>query len=150
MNVHLFGNGPSPAVATFGLTNTATDSDEEFGENAADFVHRNFYDGLLSWPTTKEAINLVTATQAMLANANLKLHKVASSLVEVMEAFPAHDRGEGVPDLDGKHYSLPAQHCLGVYWNLEEDTLTFKVNSIYDLLGLAVPVLLEGKLLFSS
>ena len=168
MNVHLFGNGPSPAVATFGLRKTAADGEEEFGENAAEFVHRNFYvdDGLASRPTTKEAIDLVTATQAMLATANLKLHKVVSNSVEVMEAFPAEDRGKGVRDLDLRHDSLLAQRSLGVYWNLEEDTFTFKVclpekpftrrgvlsvvNSIYDPLGLAVPVLLEGKLLLQQ
>ena len=168
MNVHLFGNGPSPAVATFGLRKTAADGEEEFGENAAEFVHRNFYvdDGLASRPTTKEAIDLVTATQAKLATANLKLHKVVSNSVEVMEAFPAEDRGKGVRDLDLRHDSLPAQRSLGVYWNLEEDTFTFKVclpekpftrrgvlsvvNSIYDPLGLAVPVLLEGKLLLQQ
>ena len=91
MNVHLFGNGPSPAVATFGLRKTAADGEEEFGENTAEFVHHNFYvdDGLASRPTNKEAINLVTATQAMLATANLKLHKVKFNSVEVMKAFPA-------------------------------------------------------------
>ena len=71
MNVHLFGNGPSPAVASFGLRKTAADGKEKFGENAAEFTHCNFYvdDGLSSQPTTKEAIDLVTATQAMLATA---------------------------------------------------------------------------------
>ncbi|PFX32634.1 hypothetical protein AWC38_SpisGene2588 [Stylophora pistillata] len=79
LHVHLFGNGPSPAVATFGLRKTAADGEEKFGENAAKFVHRNFYvdDGLASQPTTKEVIDLVTATQPMLATAKLKLHKVA-------------------------------------------------------------------------
>ena len=43
MNVHLFGNGPSPAVAPFGLRRTATDGEEEFREDAIKFVHRNFY-----------------------------------------------------------------------------------------------------------
>ena len=87
MNVHLFGNGPSPAVAMFRLRKTATDCEEEIGENAAEFVHHNFYvdDGLASRPTAKEAINLVTTTQAMLATANLKLYKVVSNSVEVME-----------------------------------------------------------------
>ena len=168
INVHLFGNGPSPAVATFGLRKTAADGEEEFGGNAAEFVHGNFYvdDGLESRRTTKEAIDLVTATQAMLATANLKLHKVVSNSFEVMEAFPAEDRGKGVRDLDLRHDSLPAQRSLGVYWNLEEDTFTFKVclpekpftrrgvlsvvNSIYDPLGLPVPVLLEGKLLLQQ
>ena len=94
MNVHLFGNGPSPAVATFGLRKTAAVGEEEFGENAAEFVHRNFYvdDGLALRPTTKKAIDLVTAIQEMLATANLKLHKVVSHSVEVMEAFPVKDR----------------------------------------------------------
>ena len=98
INVHLFGNEPSPAVATFGLRKTAADGEEKFRENAAEFVHRNFYDddGLASKPTTKEAIDLVTLTQEMIASANLKLHKVVSNSVEVMEAFPAKDRGKGV------------------------------------------------------
>ena len=168
MNVHLFGNGPSPAVATFGLRKTAADGEEEFGKAASNFVHRNFYvdDGLASLPTTKQAVDLVTATQRMLATANLRLHKVVSNSVEVMEAFPAEDRGKDIRDLDLRRDSLPAQRSLGVYWDLEEDTFTFRValpdkpftrrgvlstvNSIYDPLGLAVPVLLEGRLLLQQ
>ncbi|PFX21884.1 hypothetical protein AWC38_SpisGene13628 [Stylophora pistillata] len=86
------------------------------------------YDGLASRPTTKEVIDLVSATQAMLATANLKHHKVVSNSVEAMEAFPAGDRGKGVRDLDLRRDSLPAQRSLGVYCNLEEDTFTFKVS----------------------
>ena len=88
MNVHLFGNGPSPAVATFGLRKTASDGEEEFGKAAMNFVHCNFYvdDGLTSLPTAAQAIDLVTTTQAMLATANLRLYKVVSNSVEVMEA----------------------------------------------------------------
>ena len=50
VNVHLFGNGPSPAVATFGLRKTAADGEKEFGEDTMKFVHRNLYvdDGLVS------------------------------------------------------------------------------------------------------
>ena len=159
MNVHLFGNGPSPAVATFGLRKTASDGEEEFGKAAMNFVHRNFYvdDGLTSLPTAAQAIDLVTTTQAMLATANLRLHKVVSNSVEVMEAFSNEDRGKDLRNLDLRHDSLPPQRSLGVYWNLEQDIFTFKVdlpekpftrrgvlsivNSIYDPLGLAVPVL---------
>ena len=43
MNVHLFVNGPSLAVATFGLRKTAADGEERFGESVVTFVHRNFY-----------------------------------------------------------------------------------------------------------
>ena len=61
MNIHLFGNSPSPAVATFGLKKTATDGKEEFGEDAMKFVHQNFYvdDGLASLPTAEQAMALL-------------------------------------------------------------------------------------------
>ena len=70
----------------------------EYRINVHGFVRHNFYvhNGLASRPATKEAIDLVTATRAMLATANLKLHKVISNSGEVMEAFPAKDRGKGV------------------------------------------------------
>ena len=168
MNVHLFGNGPSPAVTTFGLRKTATDGEEVFGKAAPNFVRRNFYvdDGLASLPTAKQAVDLVTTAKTMLATANLRLHKVVSNSVEVMEPFPAEDRAKDVRDLDLRRDSLPAQRSLGVYWDLEEDAFIFRValpdkpftrrgvlsivNSIYDSLGLTVPVLLEGRLLLQQ
>ena len=39
MNVHLFGNGPSPAVATYGLRRTAVDGKEEYAEEAKNFIY---------------------------------------------------------------------------------------------------------------
>ena len=163
MNVHLFGNGPSPAVATYGLRRTAIDGEEEYGEEAKKFICRNFYvdDGLTSLSSTQGATDLVKSAQATLATANLRLHKVVSNSVEVMEAFPAEDRAKDVRDLDLRHDSLPAQRSLGVFWDLETDAFTFKVslpekpftrrgvlsivNSVYDPLGFAVPVMLEGR-----
>ena len=83
-----------------------------------------------------------------------------------MEALPAQDRAKDVRDLDLRHETLPAQRSLGVLWNLEDDELTFKVsipekpftrrgvlsivNSIYNPMGLAVPVTLKGKLLLQQ
>ena len=57
MTVDLFGNGPSPAIATFGLRKTADDGEEKYGKETRDFVHRNFYvdDGLTSCPTENES-----------------------------------------------------------------------------------------------
>ena len=87
MNVHLFGNGPNPAVATYGLRRTASDGKEEYGEEAKRFIHRNFYVdyGLASLPNAQQVKN----AQASLATANLRLYKVVSNSVEVMQAFPA-------------------------------------------------------------
>ena len=89
MTVHQFGNGPSPAVATYGLRRTVEDG-EEFGPGVKEFVKRNFYvdDGLVSRPTAIETIKLVRDTQAALATTNLRLHKVVSTSVTVMEPSP--------------------------------------------------------------
>ena len=167
MTVHLFGNGPSPAVATYGLRRTVED-DEEFDHGVKDFVQRNFYvdDGLVSRPTADEIIKLVSDTQAALATANLRLHKVVSNSVTVMEAFPTEDLAKDIRSLDLRHDELPAQSSLGVFWDLESDTFTYKVsvpyrpftrrgvlalvNSIYDPLGLAAPVPSGGEALAST
>ena len=165
MLVHLFGNVSSPAVATFGMRKTAEDGEEEYGLSAKEFVYNDFYvdDGLTSCPTDKETLELLQNTQAMLATAQLRLHKAVSNSVSVMEALPEDDRGKSIRDLDLQHDSLPTQRSLGVHWDLEGDTFTFKVvlpkrpytrrgvlsiiNSVYDPLGLAAPVILRGKLL---
>ncbi|KAK3752086.1 hypothetical protein QZH41_016992 [Actinostola sp. cb2023] len=83
-----------------------------------------------------------------------------------MEAFPTADRAKDIRDLDLRHDSPPAQRSLGVYWDLEKDTFTFQVslpekpftrrgalstvNSVYDPLGLAAPVMLEGRKLLQQ
>ena len=64
--VHLFGNRPSPAIASFGLRKKADDGEEKYGKATRDFVHRNFYvdDGLTSCSTKDETISLVRNAQA--------------------------------------------------------------------------------------
>jgi hypothetical protein len=61
MTVHVFGNRPSPAVATYGIRRTALIAESEFGPDVTDFVMNNFYvdDGLLSLPTASEATSLI-------------------------------------------------------------------------------------------
>ena len=83
-----------------------------------------------------------------------------------MEAIPAEDRAKSIKDLDLRHDVLPAQRSLGVHWDIEKDHFTFHVslsekpftrrgvlstiNSVYDPLGLASPVVLEGKLILQQ
>ncbi|CAB3983014.1 PREDICTED: uncharacterized protein LOC107357656 [Paramuricea clavata] len=99
----------------------------------------------------------------MLATANLKLHKIASNAVEVMQALPPEDRIDSIQNLDLQRDPLPSQRSLGVMWNLQNDALTFSIslpekpftrrgvlsviNSIYDPLGFGTPVTLPGRLL---
>ena len=168
MNVHLFGNGPSPAVATFGLRKTVNHGGEEYTRGVKEFVNRNFYvdDGWTSVPNVQEAIDLIEETQTALATRNLRLHKVVSNMPAVIEAFPADDRAKDIRDLDLRNDTLPVQRSLGVHWDLEHDSFTFKVslpdkpftrrgilavvNSIYDPIGLAAPAILEEPAEFGS
>ena len=156
MTVHLCGNGRSPAVATYGLRRTSDDG-EEHDPGIKEFVQRNFYvdDGLVSKPTAEEVVTLVRNTQAALASENLRLHKVVSNSVSVMEAFPTEDLTKDIRSLDLRQDNLPAQRSFGVFWDQDTDVFTYKVsipdkpltrrgvlsvvNSVYDPLGLAAP-----------
>ncbi|XP_062571182.1 uncharacterized protein LOC134233215 [Saccostrea cucullata] len=61
MKVHVFGNCPSPAVATYGLRRTADEAEEQYGSDMKEFVHRNFYvdDALFSHSSAEDAIDLL-------------------------------------------------------------------------------------------
>ncbi|XP_053577874.1 uncharacterized protein LOC128667035 [Bombina bombina] len=163
MKVHVFGNSPSPAIAIYGLRQIAKQGKSEYGEDVEQFILRNFYvdDGLASVPTEAEAVSLLQRAKDMLAGSNLKLHGVASNKGPVMEAFPADDRAKDLKDLVLGVDPLPLQRSLGVSWNLQTDSFTFQVskevkpftrrgilatvNSLYDPLGFASPITMQGK-----
>ena len=130
MNVHLFGNTSSPAVATFCLRKTARETEAQFGSDAREFIEKDFYvdDGLKSLPGPEESIDLLKRTQSMLATANLRLHKIASSDPKVTEAFPSSDCATDRRNLDLNENTKHVQRSLGVHWELKSDTLGFKVS----------------------
>ncbi|KAK7882975.1 hypothetical protein WMY93_029149 [Mugilogobius chulae] len=162
MTVHVFGNSPSPAVAIYCLRQSAAEEMPHDPE-VKQFVDRDFYvdDGLKSFPTAEGAISLIKKTQDILANSNLRLHKIASNSKTVMEAFPPEDRAGDLKDLDLGSDTPPLQRSLGLNWDLRTDTFTFEVNteekpftqrgvlsvvnSVYDPLGFAAPVTIQGK-----
>lgn len=166
MKVHVFGNSPSPAVATYGLRRAADMGEEEHGSDAKQFVHRNFYvdDGLTSVASDGEAIDLLKRTRNMMAESNIRLHKIASNSNQVMDAFLPEERAKDLKDLDLGVDPLPLQRSLGVSWNLQTDSFTFQVaqdakpftrrgilsavNSLYDPLGFVAPITMQGKALF--
>ena len=163
MKVHLFGAGSSPGCANFGLKRAADDGQAEFGEEAAEFIRRDFYvdDGLRSVPTVEKAVTLIKASQSICAKAGLKLHKIMSNRREVLEMFPLEERAKGLKELDLKVDPLPLERALGVTWCVENDSFQFRieirdrpltrrgvlstVSSIYDPSGYVAPVTLKGK-----
>ncbi len=167
MKVHVFGNSPSPAVATYGLRRAVDLGGNTYDMDVQNFVGRDFYvdDGLTSLPTVDEAIELMRKAQhAMLSGGNLRLHKITSNSAEVMATFPSDDLAKDLKDLDFSSDALPLQRSLGIACDLDSDTFTFRVsrdekpftkrgilstiNSIYDPMGFAGPVTIHGKILF--
>ncbi|XP_056400351.1 uncharacterized protein LOC130294492 [Hyla sarda] len=164
MKVHVFGNSPSPAVAIYNLRRAAQQG-ERHGQEATQFVMKNFYvdDGLASFSSNEEAINVLKSTREMLAESNIRLNKVASNSNRVMEAFPMEDRAKDLKDLDLGTESPPLQRSLGISWDLKTDSFTFRVsreekpftkrgvlstvNSLYDPLGFVAPIIMQGKAL---
>ncbi|XP_060907695.1 uncharacterized protein LOC132984770 [Labrus mixtus] len=163
MRVHVFGNSPSPAVAINGLQRAAQEGEPKYGSDSRHSVERHFYDGLISLPAEAHAIDLLKHTQASLADSNLRLHKIASNSIKVMPAFAPGDLAAGLKDLGFDEEALPVQRSLGLCWNIDSDTFTFKVsfsdkpftrrgvlstvNSLFDPLGLVVPVTIRGRAL---
>ena len=163
MNVHLFGAVSSPAVSNFGLKATAEKGREIHGQDAANFLEKEFYvnDSLTSFDTPENAIAVIKKSQAMCAASQLRLHKFASNSKEVLQALPPDARAKTLKNLDLRRDILPVQRSLGTFWCMETDTFGFRIelkdklctrrgilatiSSVYDPLGIAAPVILVGK-----
>ncbi|XP_061176110.1 uncharacterized protein LOC133185066 [Saccostrea echinata] len=164
MTRHVFGNNPSPAVATCGLRKCVIDAEDVKG-----FVYRNFYvdDGLMSFDGSDEAVNLLSRTQTMLKKeGNIRLHKITSNSLDVIKAFPQEDLAKEVTGIELDLSEAPLQRSLGVSWDISKDSFTFQVtsthrpftkrgvlatiNGLYDPIGIVAPVTIRGKLIMQD
>ncbi|PWA30643.1 hypothetical protein CCH79_00009291 [Gambusia affinis] len=150
MKVPVFGNSPSPAIAICGLRRAAKLGKEEYGSNTKQFVFHNFYvdDGLASVDSEREAIKLLTQARNMMAELNIRLHKIASNVSHVMNAFPPEERAADLKDLELDVDPLPLQQTLGDNKPFTRRGILSVVNSLYDPFGFAAPVTIQGKALY--
>ena len=160
MCVHVFGNSPSPAIATYGLRKSVEGSDEM----VKSFVNDDFYvdDALTSVPTATEAVNLMKKTQQDLTEHGIVLHKVVSNKEEVIQEFPTEQLAKTLENIEIGH-KLPVHRSLGLRWDLSRDTFFFDapmdekpytrrgvlsvINSLFDPIGFMAPVTIQGKLI---
>ena len=117
-------------------------------------------DLLKSVNSEDDAINLIKNVRSMCNEEGFNLTKFVSSRKKVLHSIPETFRRN---DVKGKDLGckLPDEQALGILWNVEADTLGFKIaikekpltrrgmlstlSSIYDPLGLGLPFLLKGK-----
>ncbi|XP_061192133.1 uncharacterized protein LOC133200331 [Saccostrea echinata] len=167
MTVHVFGNSPSPSVTTYGLRKSVESSSEDL----KDLINNIFYvdDGLLSCFSEEEAIHVSLvhrAKDALNEGGELRLHKFASNSRTLLDSFPSNDLTKNLKYLDLGAASLPLQRSLGLLWDTDSEVFLFKVsdeqkpftkrgalsiiNSIYDPIGFAQPVIIRGKILLRN
>ncbi|XP_033729154.1 uncharacterized protein LOC117318257 [Pecten maximus] len=165
MKVHVFGNSPFPAVATYGIRKTAEHASTFYGKDTKYFIDNNLYvdDGLISLQSAEEIISLVQRTQKALSEVGKLRLLIASNSTAVLKAFDNSDLSSSIKDLNLDVDTPPVHRSLGLCWNIAADHFTFQstaepkpysrrgvlatVNSLYDPLGFASPVSLKGKLL---
>ena len=162
IRVHVFGNCPSPAIATFGLRRTVENCDKD----VQNFVCNNFYvdDGLISVPEAELVIDILKRTQeALKLNGQIRLHKIASNSSKVLEAFSRQDISSNLSTLDIGESKFPPHASLGLTWDLNNDTFVFhpltkekpctrrgilsSLNSMFDPIGFLSPITISGKIL---
>ena len=128
MLVHLFGATSSPSCTSFGLKQTADDSQEMFSEEAVRTLRRNFYvdNCFKSIKGETEAISLVSELHTLLSKGGFQLTKWISNSRRVIKSVPTSERAISVKD----HllYQLPCECALGTPWDVETDTFGFKIS----------------------
>ena len=126
-----------------------------------DTVNRNFYvdDCLKSVATVPEAFRLADQLGQLLAKGGFHLTKWVSNSREVLEGIPPGERVLSIANLDLE--DVPIDRALGTQWDVEADTLSFRVKkkpvpdtrrgilslvcSLYEPLGFAAPLIQPAK-----
>ena len=125
MTTHAFDNISSPAVANYGIRKVVQDADNDVQK----LVNQNFYvdEGLLSCRTVDQAVDLVLRTkQALQDNGRIRLHKFVSNSRQLLSDLDQCDLAKELKDLELGTATLPTQRSLGLLWNTETDSFTFK------------------------
>ena len=71
---------------------------------------------------------MVKEAQALCAKGGLHLHKFLSNNREVLDSINIEGQAVEVKNVDLNHDELPVQRVLGVRWNVESDSFSFKVT----------------------
>ena len=115
---------------------------------------------LKSVPSVRDALTLIQEVRDLRKRGGFKLTKFISCKKDILFQIPDALRRDGAKDEDLTG-SLPIERALGTFWDAENDVIKLKIdlkdqqmtrrgmlsviNSIYVLLVLAYPFLLQGR-----
>ncbi|XP_020909539.1 uncharacterized protein LOC110247453 [Exaiptasia diaphana] len=160
----LFGLGPSPFLLG-GVIEQHLDSQHVVLFDTVNEIKRGLYvdDLILGGETVEEALQKKTSATDIFKDANFQLHKWHSNVKE-LEIY--HDVKESEVSYAKEQLGTKSDQCklLGLTWNKDSDTLAVsfpqqrvestkrevlsKVAKVFDPLGLAAPLVLQGKLIY--
>ena len=122
MLVHLFGKVDSTWLANWSIKKAADNASPD-----ANFaINSNFYMGdfLKTMSNENELVKLVREVVSVLNSCGFRLNKFISSSAFVLESSPKTEISSKYVNLDLN--SLISERRLGLIWNIENDTFTFK------------------------
>ncbi|XP_070075719.1 uncharacterized protein [Drosophila takahashii] len=156
-----YGTSSAPFLAVRVLDQLANDHQHEF-PTAARILKEQFYvdDVLTGAPTEEELIHNQKELIQLTKCAGMELGKWVSNSSRIA------DRATSTTEVQGKG-STPTSKVLGIHWDPEEDTLSYKVclapnpdntkrqvlsdvARIFDPLGILSPVVVQFKILFQE
>ena len=159
MCAHVSGGVSSASCSNYTLKETTTGNADQYGQETAEVKSINFYvDDLLKAVDDPKTAKILFKNVYMCKSGGFHLTKFISNNRELLISIPEDQRRNGVKnaDLIG---DLPTEKALGVQWNIPDDFFTFNIqvnrrplmkrkmlsiiSSIYDLLGLVIPFVLE-------
>ena len=157
MFLEVFLVGP---VATMHSKELQRKMKKKYETETARTLRGNFYMGdLLKFVNSEDdGVKLIKSVRSMCNERGFNLTKFVSNGKEVLHLIPETYKRNGVTDKVLRR-KLPDEQALGIFWNVEVDTLGFKIaikekplirrgmsstlSSIYDPLGLGAPFLLK-------
>lgn len=173
--VHIFGAISSPSCANFALRSAICDHEDSKlkidksyrSKHSCDAIIDAFYvdDLMKSTSDDEKAVKYFSDVSEMLIKGGFNLTQLVSNSRRVLSSFP-EKLSKSLGSIDIACDELPYENALGVKWNVENDTLGFRVNldeqpctkrgvlatifSVYDPLFITCPMIIGGKRVFQE
>ena len=163
MTSHLFGGVFCASSTTYALRRTLQDF--QASSLVSEAVCKSMYvdDLLRSYAELPQAMQACTAIQSLLLKGGFELTKFVSNSTEIFHHLPESDLAHSDKDISDILCS-----ALGMKWEVEDDCFSYRrkpcqqsqavtkrimlshVSSLYDPLGLVMPIIILGRMLFQQ
>ena len=162
----IFGGNASPYLAHLVSKENAKKFEKTY-PRAVETIQKSTYtdDSLDSVNTPAEALQLYKELKVIWNNAGMDARKWLSNDIQVMKNIPIDERTKQI-DIS-KNSGLPTTKTLGVIWNAQEDTFSFKIaefeekihtkriflkmmSSIFDPLGFLSAFIVKAKIIMQT